>query len=190
MLSRAAIDSMGFAGLGENVMLSDKASFHGVSRISIGSNVRIDDFCILSAGAGGICIGNFVHIGAYSSLIGACKITLSDFCNLSSRVSVYSSNDDYSGATMTNPMVPSEFTGVRHDDVMLRRHAIVGCGSVILPGVELEQGVAIGALTLVRTNCAAFGIYSGNPARRISERRRDLLQLEEQLMASIGSEAR
>lgn len=184
MLSREAINALGFASVGENVQISDRASFYGVSRIVLGNNARIDDFCVLSAGDGGITVGSYVHIAVYSSLIGAGKITLSDFCNISSRVAIYSSNDDYSGAAMTNPTVPSEFTGVTHADVFLSKHVIVGSGSIILPGVTLEEGVAVGALSLVNKRCRAFGIYAGNPARRIKERKRDLLELEQRFMAS------
>lgn len=181
MLSRRDIESMGFASLGENVQISDKASFYGASRITIGSNTRIDDFCVLSAGEGGIEIGNHIHIAVYTSLIGAGQICLADFCNLSSRVSIYSSSDDYSGETLTNPTVPDEFKNVRHAPVYLGRHVIVGSGSVILPGVTLEDGVAVGALSLVNKNCAAFGIYAGNPVRRVKERKRNLLDLEKRL---------
>ncbi len=184
MLSREAIELLGFASVGENVQISDKASFYGSSRIELGSNIRIDDFCVLSAGINGIAIGNHVHIAVYSSLIGAGRISLSDFCNISSRVAIYSSNDDYSGGTMTNPTVPSEYTGVTHADVCLGKHVIVGCGSVILPGVTLEEGVAVGALSLVHRRCEAFGIYAGNPAKRIKNRKCDLLELEKQLLAS------
>lgn len=182
MLGREAIEALGFASVGENVQISDRASFYGANRISLGSNVRIDDFCVLSAGVGGISIGDYVHIAVYSSLIGTGKISLSDFCNISSRVAIYSSNDDYSGAAMTNPMVPSEYTGVTHDDVFLGKHVIVGSGSVILPGVMLDEGVAVGALSLVHKNCEAFGIYAGNPARRIKDRRRELLELERRFL--------
>lgn len=183
MLSREAIDALGFASVGENVQISDCASFYGVSRITLGNNVRIDDFCVLAAGVGGILIGNYVHIAVGSSLIGAGMITMSDFSGLSSRISIYSSSDDYSGATLTNPTVPSEYTGVTHADVFLGKHVIVGSGSVILPGVTIEDGVAVGALSLVSKNCKAFGIYAGNPARRIKERKRDLLDLEQCFMA-------
>ena len=184
MLSREAIEALGLSLVGENVQISDRASFYGLSRIALGNNVRIDDFCVLSAGVGGISVGNHVHIAVYSSLIGAGKISLSDFCNISSRVAIYSSNDDYSGVTMTNPTVPSEYTGVTHADVFLDKHVIVGSGSVILPGVTLEEGVAVGALCLVHKRCEAFGIYAGNPARRIKERKRDLLELEQRFMAT------
>ena len=182
MLSHKAIEALGFTSVGENVQISDRASFYGVSRIALGNDVRIDDFCVLSAGEGGITVGNYVHIAVYSSLIGVGRITLSDFCNISSRVAIYSSNDDYSGTTMTNPTVPSEYTGVTHADVFLGRHVIVGSGSVILPGVTLEEGVAVGALSLIHKRCEAFGIYVGNPARRIRERKRDLLELEQHFM--------
>jgi dTDP-4-amino-4,6-dideoxy-D-glucose acyltransferase len=181
--SREAVDMLGFAFVGENVQISDRASFYGTSRIVLGNNVRIDDFCVLAAGVGGILIGNYVHIAVGSSLIGAGKITMSDFSGLSSRISIYSSSDDYSGATLTNPTVPTDYTGVTHADVFLGKHVIVGSGSVILPGVTLEEGVAVGALSLVHKRCEAFGIYAGNPARRIKERKRDLLELEQRFMA-------
>ncbi|MBK9346900.1 MAG: acyltransferase [Burkholderiales bacterium] len=177
---------MGFAAVGENVMISDRASFYNCAAISIGSNVRIDDFCVISAGTGGIHIGNHVHVAVYTSLIGAGRITLSDFTGVSSRVSIYSSNDDYSGLNMTGPTVPSEYTSVTNAEVFLGKHVIVGSGSVILPGVRLEDGVAVGALSLVNRDCVAFGIYVGNPARWMKARKRDLLVLEEQFMASKG----
>ncbi|SFG92292.1 acyltransferase [Neptunomonas qingdaonensis] len=182
LLSREQIDEMGFGKVGENARLSSKASYYNCSNIVIGDNVRIDDFSVISAGEGGIEIGNYIHIAVYSSLIGAGKITLLDFCNISSKVAIYSSNDDYSGASMTNPMVPAEFTNVSHSDVIIGRHVIIGAGSVVLPGTTLEQGVAIGALSLVSKNCSEFGVYSGVPAKRIKARSRDLLELEKRFI--------
>jgi acetyltransferase-like isoleucine patch superfamily enzyme len=182
MLSREAVESMGFAPVGADVQISERASFYGASRISIGNNVRIDDFAVLAAGMGGIVLGMYVHIAVGSTLIGAGKITLSDFCGLSSRISIYSSSDDYSGAKLTNPTVPAEFTGVTHAEVFLGKHVIVGSGSVVLPGVTIEDGVAVGALSLVNRDCKSFGVYAGNPARRIKERKRDLLEVEKQLL--------
>jgi len=151
MLPRDAIESIGFANVGNNVHISDRASIYGANRIFIGSNVRVDDFCVLAAGEGGIYIGSYVHIAVGSSLIGAGKITLSDFSGLSSRVSIYSSSDDYSGASLTNPTVPDEFKRVSDAPVYLGKHVIVGSGSVILPGIRLEEGVAVGALSLLHS---------------------------------------
>lgn len=172
---------MGFAALGDPIWISSLASFHNCANISIGDSVRIDDFCVLSAGTGGIHIGNHVHIAVQTSIIGAGRIEVRDFANLSSRVSVYSSSDDYSGAHMTNPTVPNEFTDVTSAPVTIGRHVIIGCGSVVLPGTTLREGAAIGALSLVNSDCDTFAIYAGIPAKRIKDRSRKLL-IAEQLM--------
>lgn len=177
-LSKEQIESMGFKSVGENILLSDKASYYNCKNIDIGNNTRIDDFCVLSAGEGGIEIGCHVHIAIGVSIMGAGKIMIDDFAGLSSRVSIYSSNDDYSGEYMTNPMIPSEFTNVTHGAVSIGKHVIVGSGSVILPNLTLEEGVAIGALSLVTKDCDAFGVYIGTPAKKVKERKRDLLELE------------
>jgi galactoside O-acetyltransferase len=187
LLTAHEIAQMGFQSVGKNVQLSNRASFYNCAQISIGDHVRIDDFCVLSAGVGGIFIGNHVHIAVYSSLIGAGEIVLSDFANISSKVSIYSSSDDYSGEWMTNPTIPAKFTGVTHGKVFIGRHVIVGCNSVILPNIALADGVAIGALSLVNKDCAAFGIYAGSPAKRIKERSRNLLALEQAFLAANPS---
>jgi acetyltransferase-like isoleucine patch superfamily enzyme len=186
-LGEEALRAIGFAAVGRNVLISERASFHGAHRITIGDNVRIDDFCVLSAGERGIVIGRHVHIAVYSSLIGAGRITLDDFANVSSRVSIYSSNDDYSGATMSNPTIPDEFKNVLHADVFVGKHVIIGSGCVVLPGLVLETGAVVGALSLVKQSCEAFGIYAGNPARRIGDRQRGLLEAEARFMARAAA---
>jgi len=175
--------NLGFKRLGSGVQLSDKASVYGAARIEIGDNTRIDDFCVLSAGEGGISIGKHVHVAVYTSLIGAGRIEIRDFANLSSRVSVYSSNDDYSGEYMTNPTVPAEYTNVTRLPVIIGKHVIIGSGSVILPGVTLQAGAAVGALSLVTSDCDGFGIYAGVPAKRIGDRKRSLLEREADMSA-------
>jgi galactoside O-acetyltransferase len=180
-LTNRQIQKMNFLSIGKEVCLSSKASFYNCQNISIGDHVRIDDFCVLSAGIGKINIGSYVHISVYSSLIGRGNIIIEDYCALSSRVSIYSSNDDYSGNFMTNPTVPPEFTNVNHADVKICRHVIIGSGAVVLPGVTLEEGVAIGSLSLVVKNCESFGVYAGVPVKRIKNRNRKFLDLENQL---------
>ena len=182
-LDRDALAAMDFASLGDNVLISDRASIHGAARIEIGANVRIDDFCVISAGADGIRLGSHIHVAAGASVIGAGQITLEDFCNISGRVSIYSSSDDYSGATMTNPMVPDQFKAVTVAPVRLGRHVIIGCGSVILPGTDLGDGCAVGALSLVSGIWPPFTLLAGSPAKRLRDRKQDLLELERQFLA-------
>jgi acetyltransferase-like isoleucine patch superfamily enzyme len=174
----------GFRKLGSNVLISRRASFHGIQRISIGNNVRIDDFCVLSAGEEGISIGSHVHIAVFVSLIGAAKITIGDFAGLSGRSSIYSSSDDFSGHFLTGPTVPPNYTNVISRPVNIGRHAVVGAGAVVLPGVSIAEGAAIGALSVVNRDCDPFIIYAGTPARPLKSRDRHLLDLEMSLRAS------
>lgn len=169
------LNTLGFKSIGKNVLLSKLTSIYNAKNISIGDNSRIDDFCVISAGVGEITLGCNVHIAVYTSLIGRGKITISDYCNISSRVSLYSSSDDYSGNFMTNPIIPDKYTNITSKDVFLHKHVIIGCGSVILPGAILFEGVAIGALSMVTGRCEQFCIYAGVPVKKISARSRGLL---------------
>lgn len=186
--SDAELQALGFESVGVNVRISKKASFYGVSRIRIGDHVRIDDFCVLSAGEGGIVFGDYIHMAVYSSIIGAGRVQIGSYANISSRVSIYSSSDDYSGEFMTNPMVPSEYTNVHHAPVTIQQHVIVGSGAVILPGVELGEGCAVGALSLVNRSLAPFTINAGQPAKTIKARATNLLDLQLQFEKSQNSE--
>lgn len=170
------LSGLGLASFGENVLVSRKVSIYGADNITIGNNVRIDDFCILS---GKITIGNYIHIAAYTALYGGNKgIVIQDFANLSSRTSVYSISDDYHGETMTNPMIPDKFKKVENKEVIIERHVIIGSGCVILPGVILKEGSSFGAMTLINRSSEAWSINVGIPFKKIKERSKKMLELE------------
>ena len=65
--TKQEIASFGFKSVGSNVLISRKASIFSPENISIGNNVRIDDFCLLS---GKIILQSYVHISAYCALYG------------------------------------------------------------------------------------------------------------------------
>lgn len=178
--SEEELAKIGFKSIGRNVFISRYARFYHPERISIGNNVRIDDFCILSAGTN-ITIGNYIHIACYASIIGSGEVVISDYCGISGRVSIYSSTDDYSGEYMTNPMVPEDCTNVTSAPVLLEKHVIVGAGTIILPGVTLHEGAAIGALSLVQRSCKPNMIYSGNPIKSLCERSTQYKEIEKQI---------
>jgi dTDP-4-amino-4,6-dideoxy-D-glucose acyltransferase len=178
------LKKLGFNKLGKDVLISRKASIYGAARISIGNHVRIDDFCVLSAGTRGIYIGNYIHIAVFTSIIGEGRILIGDFSGISSRVSIYSSNDDYTGEFLSNPTVPSLFKNVHNSDVKIGNHVLIGSGTIILPGVTINVGVAISTLSLVNKDCDEFYIYKGNPAKKVVPRKRDLLFLEEEFRNS------
>ncbi|WP_454021112.1 acyltransferase [Azospirillum sp. Marseille-Q6669] len=183
LFSRDELMEMGLRSIGRNVRIDRSVRLFGAERMSFGDHVRIDPFCILSAGPDGIRVGRNVHIAAYCSLVGQAKIELEDFAGLSARVSIFSSTDDYSGGALTNPTVPAAFLNVRSAPVFLGRHVIIGAGSVILPGVTIGLGASVGALSLIRKDVDEYAIMAGNPAKQISTRADSLLQREAEYLA-------
>lgn len=166
-----------FQTIGNNVLISRKASIYSPEKMVIGNNVRIDDFCVLS---GRITLGNFIHIAAYCGLFaGDAGIVVDDFCGLSSRCAIYAESDDYSGYAMTNPMVPKEFTNVTGGTVHLHKHSIIGTGTTILPNVEVGEGVAVTSMSLVYKKLKPWMLYGGIPCRQIDNRDRRILELEQ-----------
>lgn len=171
------LKELGFQSVGKDVLVSRYARIYGAKNISLGNHVRIDDFVVLS---GHIEIGNYVHIAVDCTFFaGKAGIILSDFVGVSSRSAIYAESDDYSGKSMTNPMVADVCKNIVSGKVVLDRHVVVGTGSTILPGVTIGEGCSVGSMTLVNRSLEPWGIYAGIPARRIRERSRELLKLEE-----------
>ena len=169
------LDALGLQSVGANVLVSKKASIYSPGSIAIGDHVRIDDFCILS---GKIRLGSYIHISAYTALYGRYGIVIENFATISGRVLIYSQNDDYSGAFMTNPMVPAGFTNVTGGEVNIGEHVIIGAGSIVLPAVTIGTGACIGAMSLVKDQIEPWAVYAGVPAKRIADRKREILGLD------------
>ena len=176
-LDESELKAMPFARLGKKVFIDRTVSMVNLEDISIGDNVRIDAHTVLIA-SGGISIGSHIHISAFCYLAGAGGIVLQDFANLSSSVKLYSISDDYSGGSLTNATIPERYKKLTRGRVELGRHVIIGCGAVVLPGVRIGEGSAVGALSLVSRSTEDWGVYVGTPARRIRARSRALLSLE------------
>ena len=179
--SEEELKEIGFKSIGTSVLISKKCSIYGAQNISIGSNVRIDDFCILS---GKIEIGNYIHIAAGSMLFAGNEgIIFEDFSGLSSRCAVYAASDDYSGDALTNPTVPDEYRNVTGGTVIFKRHAIIGAGSTVLPNTIVGEGASVGSMSLVNKSIEGWGIYVGIPCRRVKDRSKHLLELEKEFLS-------
>lgn len=171
---------MGFLHIGRNVKISDKASIYNCEQIEIGDNSRIDDFCVVS---GKIKIGRNVHITPMCLVAGGEKgIVFEDFTTLAYGVRVFTQSDDYTGHTMANSTVPKEYKNEYKKEVIFKKHSIVGAGSIVMPGVILAEGTSVGAMSLILKSTESWGIYVGNPARRIKDKKKDLLELEKQYL--------
>ncbi|WP_371060669.1 hypothetical protein [Rhodosalinus sp. 5P4] len=179
-LTQDALKAMGFAHLGKNVKISDKASIYEPEKMEIGDNSRIDDFCVVS---GKVEMGRNTHLSPFCLVNGGkVGIFIGDFTGLSFGTKVFAHTDDCSGEAMIGPTVPREFTNVRAQAVHLGRHVVTGAGTIIAAGVTLGDGVATGAATLVLKSLDGWGIYAGMPARRLRDRSRHLLQIENEYL--------
>lgn len=151
-------------------MISSRASLYG--DVQVDPTSRIDDFAVLS---GEITVGPYVHIACHCSLIG--NIEMQAFSGLSGGVRVYAKSDDYSGEWMTNPCVPPELTRVNSKPVRIGRHAIVGANAVLLPGVTVGEGAAIGAGAMITKDVPPWSIVVERN-KVIGKRSQRLLELE------------
>ena len=173
---------MGFRRLGQHVLVSTKCSLYAPETISLGDHVRIDDFAMV---AGNVEVGRNVHITAYCNVEGGrAGVNIGDFSTLAYGCQVIAQSDDYSGRTMTNSTIPARFKNEDSRVVRLGKHVILGTGTIVLPGVELPDGVAAGAGTLFTKSVESWGLYVGSPARRVKERSRDVLGLTEEFLST------
>jgi galactoside O-acetyltransferase len=177
------LKNLGFGSLGSNVKISKTATLYNCNRIFLGSNVRIDNFCVLAiSGNASLSIGNNVQISAFSFMNGMGCIRLEDFSTLAPYVRIFSSTDDYSGEHLTGATIPKEFLGTFSADVVIGKHAIIGTGSTIMPGVALGMGTAVGAHSFVNRNSDPFTVIAGVPAKLVKKRSDTLIELERKFL--------
>jgi galactoside O-acetyltransferase len=172
------LKKINFKSYGINVLVSKKVSIYGAEKISIGNNVRIDDFCILS---GNIKIGNYVHISAYCALYGKFGIEIGDFCGCSPRTTLFSASDDFSGEFMIGPMVSEEYTNVKGGPIKLENYVQIGASSVVMPNITLKEGSAAGTFSFINKDLDEWSIYVGIPSKKIKNREKKAKELSQMI---------
>ena len=170
--SQEELSQIGLKSFGNHVLISRYARIYSPHKISIGDNVRIDDFCILS---GDITLGSHIHVSPYVALYGALGIEFEDYTGISAHSVVYSAMDDFGGDYLVGSVHPEELTNVTGGKVLIRKFSQIGVNCVVFPNLTIGEGVAIGACSLVTKDVEPWGIYIGTPVRRIKERNRKMV---------------
>ena len=169
------LSQLGLKSYGENVRISRYAQIYSPEKISIGDNVRIDDFCILS---GKITIGSHIHIAAYCAMYGAdYSIVMEDYTGLSARATIYAAMDDFSGDYLIGPIHDSNVTNVTGGTIKIGAYAQIGAGGLVFPGVCIGEGAVLGAMSMAKQSLEPWNIYVGIPAKKIKQRSTGLLNL-------------
>jgi acetyltransferase-like isoleucine patch superfamily enzyme len=175
------MDHLEFKKVGKNVKIYPLAKILNPEMISIGDNVIIDDFVFLD-GKQETKIGNYVHIASFCSITGGGRFIMEDFSGLSSGCRIFTGSEDFSGSSLTNPTIPTQFRKVTRSFVIIKRHVILGANVVVLPGVTIGEGAAIGANSLITKDIEPWTINIGSPVRVLKERPKEkILEMEKRL---------
>ena len=169
---------------GANVMFGQNVVLRHPHKIHIGSNVVIDDNCLLDAkgeGNRGITIGDGVFVGRNTIL--SCKngdIELADGANIGFNCEIFSASRVTIGAQradgglryvvggdhdFSDPTMPVLEQSRRSAGVTIGAGAWLGAGAKILDGVTIGDRAIIGAGAVVNRDVAAQAIAVGVPAR-------------------------
>lgn len=167
------LKKMGFKSVGSDIRISKTVIIRYPEEVTLGNHVAIDPFVFISVKMD---IGNRTHIASHCKITGNKEsyMKMNDYTGLSAGSTVICSTDDFKGPLM-GPMVPLKYRKITRGIVILEKYVVIGADSTILPNVIVGEGTITGAKTLVIKNLEPWGIYIGIPARRIEERRRDLI---------------
>jgi galactoside O-acetyltransferase len=182
-LDRSELLARGFGGLGTHVFVSREAMIVHPERIFLGNRVRIDPFSLIIATAQ-VRLGDHVHIGSSVTINAMAEVNIGAFAGISAGTKVFTTDDDYGGEYLTGPTVDPAFANITTAPVTLGDHVIVGANCVILPGANLGEGVAVGALSLVKGELERWTIFGGVPARPLKARSRQLLSKANQVRSA------
>lgn len=175
--SEKELQELGLKSYGKNVLISRFARIYSADKITIGDNVRIDDFCILS---GKITLGSHIHISPYVALYGAMGIELEDYTGISAHSVVYSAMDDFGGDYLVGSVHPIELTNITGGKVLVKKFSQIGVNCVVFPKLTIGEGVAVGACSLVTKSLDEWKIYIGIPVKVLKDRSHGLtIRLEE-----------
>ena len=175
------LKELGFKKVGKNVLIHKTCIIFGVENISIDDNVRIDGFTSIIVPEGGyLTMGSHIHIASHCYIGAGAGIIMEDFTGLAYGVKIHSMSDDYTGKSLTNSTIPTEFKKINSGLVHIGKHSIIGSNTVVLPKVNIPIGCSIGAMSMVTKNLDEWGVYFGCPVKRLKNRSKNLLSLEEE----------
>ena len=174
---------------GRNVIFGQNVVLRHPHKIHIGSNVVIDDHCLIDAKGDanqGIRIGNGVFIGRNTIL--SCKngdIDVGDGANLGFNCEIFSASRVTIGASallaaycyviggdhdFSDPDKAVLDQGRKSAGVSVGAGVWMGAGAKILDGATIGDHAVIGAGSVVRGDIASRAIAVGIPARSVSSR--------------------
>ncbi|WP_143337074.1 acyltransferase [Dokdonia pacifica] len=113
-----------------------------------------------------LCKGE-VNIGADTYIDYSGGITMGDKIAISEGVKIFTHNHKIHDGHKNWKQNPIVFSSLKIED-----YVWVGAGSIILPSVtHIAEGSIIGAGAILAKNTEPYGVYTGNPAQKTTNRR-------------------
>lgn len=176
------------------MMLSGKARFRYLSKISWGRFLKLGEHVVLSGlGSDGIRLGDNVSIGAYSRLIVATSMNnmgkgikignnvgMGEFAYLGGAGGLEIGNDCIIGQYFSchpenhiydDPHDLIRNQGVTRKGIRIGKNCWIGSKVTVLDGVEIGDGCVIAAGSVVRSSFPAGSVIGGVPAKLLKERK-------------------
>lgn len=139
------------------------------TRIEVGAHSVIDSFVKFkpAGGSGDVIIGQYVTINSGCVLYTGNGIRIGNHVAIAANCTFAPTNHAYADRDRLireQGFLPSRGGIVIEDDVWL------GANIVLLDGTLIRRGCVIGAGSIVKGELDEYGIYAGNPLRKIGER--------------------
>jgi acetyltransferase-like isoleucine patch superfamily enzyme len=152
-----------------HLRLSEGVVVRGLSRFTAGRNTLLDRRAYLNCSGGGwnkhkgfIRIGENCEIGPYAVLWGAGGITIGNNVHIGAHVSITAHEARQIDPDSTDLWKPLDFDFA---PVVIEDHTLVCSGSVIVPGVTIGHHSMIGAGAVVVSDIPPYSLAVGCPAR-------------------------
>jgi len=155
---------------GEGVKIYPLAKIAFPHVVDLGNHCKVRDFAFIFAGKG-VQIGEYTDIQPHTIIWGGGKTVIG--CRVSTgpgTVFLSATYSHASGLKMVDGMEDGQ-TEVLGGNLIIGDDVYIGARCVIMP-VTIGEGVVIGAGSMVNRDCEPWGIYVGNPARKVGERQK------------------
>ena len=138
--------------------------------VDLGNHCKIRDFAFIFAGEG-VKIGEYTDIQPHTIIWGGGETIIGDRVSTGPGTVFLSATYSHApGLKMVDDMEEGQ-TKVLGGKLIVGNDVYIGARSIIMP-VTIGEGVVIGAGSMVTKDCDPWGIYVGNPARKVDERKR------------------
>ena len=154
--------------VGSNVLIGQNVYVSNLSQLSL------DDFSFLDKDVNIMCkasVGKRCHIAFGCFVSGGGELVVEDYASLGMKSVVLTSSDSPTkGFRGSGPMAPISERRVISRKNIFRKDSFTGPLTLVFPGAEMKEGSVLAGGSVLRRSTKEWGVYNGNPAKRISWR--------------------